>query len=115
MLSSYYSEPVYVYKRQSEKFDYDSVIAPSETSVKYYRALVCDSLIAIKGEKKLNDKETYFVDVFEKSNGSWIKQARLISQLVESKWIGTGMTCVKAGIVMADLQGNIYRVDRPIK
>lgn len=115
LVSSYYSAPIYIYKRQSEKFDYDSVIAPSETSVKYYRALVCDSLIAIEGEKKLNDKETYFVDVFEKSNGSWIKQARLISQLVESKWIGTGMTCVKEGIVMADLQGNIYAVDRPIK
>lgn len=115
LISSGYDEPVYIYRRQPEKFDYDSVIVPSESSVKYHGALVCDGLMAILGESKLGEKAAYFVELFEKRNGSWVKQARLMSQLVESRWIGSGMACVKEGVVMADVQGNIYVANLPIK
>lgn len=112
LVSAYYGNPVNIYKRQLDKFEHDAVITPVETSTKYHGALVCDSLLAVYGGNKTGDKETYFVDVFEKNNSGWLKKVRLMSQVHGSRWIGTGMACLQEKIVMADAQGNIYAYEK---
>lgn len=110
LVSSDHDEPVYIYSRQSEKFDYDSTIVPIDVNDKYVGALTCDKMIAIQGVNKLENKETYFVDMFEKRNNIWEKKARLTSQLARSRWIAP-YACLKENLILGDVQGNIYVVE----